>query len=565
MLWHDYSVSGERQGEKGKARGRACSRSIATVSRRSNKVHKGHLRWRRLCYEIYETCCARAGAQSLEAAARDRFGLLSSLSMALLSAPGALLASCCSSLPLLGLFLATFLLCLRFLKRRKSWSAALPGPPSRPFVGNLLQVDFDNLPKSFTQLSKKYGNIFRFQFVWKNLLVVNGFEAVKETIINEDTVDRPSLPLLKQIGFKKNSEGIVFARYGQAWKDMRRFSLSTLRNFGLGKKSLDERIGQEASCLCSAFESEEGNPFDPHFLINNAVSNVICSIVFGDRFEYTDKKFQRMLHLFEEALKSGGGFLPLVMNQIPVLMNIPWLLRKVIKPQLDLMHFTAEIIKEHQKTWDPEITRDFIDAFLLEIEKTKDNPSSTFSQENLLFTTSDLFGAGTETTSTTLRWGLLYMLLYPDVQRRVHEEIDSVIGRDRKPTMQDQVNMPFTNAVIHETQRCGDIAPLAAPHMTCRDTEIQGYFIPKGVSIFINLSSVLKDETVWERPHQFHPEHFLDADGKFMKREAFIPFSAEIPENAERPPAGRQHIGVPSLHLSGPHIQPGEKEGSNEI
>ncbi|XP_069508834.1 cytochrome P450 2D17-like [Ambystoma mexicanum] len=446
--------------------------------------------------------------------------------MALLSAPGALLASCCSSLPLLGLFLVTFLLCLDFLKRRKGWSAALPGPPSRPFVGNLLQVDFDNLPKSFTQLSKKYGNIFRFQMGWKNFLVVNGYEAFKETTINEDTVDRPSLPLMNKLGLKKNCEGIILAKYGQAWKDMRRFSLSTLRNFGLGKKSLEERIGQEASCLCSAFESEEGNPFDPHFIMNNAVSNVICSIVFGDRFEYADEKFQRMLHLMDDALKRGAGLLPQVMNVIPVLVKIPWLLQKVIKPHLDLSHYIEEIIKEHQKTWDPEITRDFIDAFLFEIEKTKDNPSSNFNQGNLLFTTIDLFEAGTETTSTTLRWGLLYMLLYPDVQRRVQEEIDSVIGRDRKPTMQDQVNMPFTNAVIHETQRCGDIAPLAVPHVTCRDTEIQGYFIPKGVTIFPNLSTVLKDETIWQRPHQFHPEHFLDADGKFMTREAFMPFSA---------------------------------------
>ncbi|XP_069508838.1 cytochrome P450 2D15-like [Ambystoma mexicanum] len=448
--------------------------------------------------------------------------------MALLSAPGALLASCCSSLPLLGLFLVTFLLCLDFMKRRKGWSTALTGPPSRPFVGNLLQVDFDNLPKSFTQLSKKYGNTFRLQMGWTDMLIVNGYEAVKDTLINksEDTADRPTIPLFSKLGHKKNCEGIVMAKYGQAWKDIRRFSLSTLRNFGLGKKSLEERVSQEASCLCSAFTSEEGHPFDPHFLINNAVSNVICSIIFGDRFEYTDKKFQKLLHLFDDLLQAESGLLPQVLNLVPALMNIPWFMRKVLQPQLDIFQFIRKIIKEHQETCDSEMTRDFIDAFLLELGKAKDNPSSTFNQENLLFATSDLFGAGTETTSTTLRWALLYMVLYPDVQRRVHKEIDSVIGRDRKPTMQDQVNMPFTNAVIHETQRCGDIVPLSVPHMTCRDTEIQGYFIPKGVFIFTNLSSVLKDETVWERPHQFHPEHFLDAEGKFRKREAFMPFSA---------------------------------------
>ncbi|XP_069508830.1 cytochrome P450 2D15-like isoform X1 [Ambystoma mexicanum] len=448
--------------------------------------------------------------------------------MALLSVPGALLASCCSSLPLLGLFLATFLLCLDFLKRRKSWNTALPGPPSRPLVGNLLQLDFNNLHQSFTRLSKKYGNIFRLQMGWTNLLVVSGYEAVKDALVNksEDTADRPSLPLLEKLGFNKNSQGIVFARYGQGWKETRRFTISTLRNFGLGKKSLAERISQEASCLCTAFESEEGHPFDPHFLVNNAVANVICSIIFGDRFEYTDKKFQKLLHLLEEGLKTGGGLLPQMMNLVPPLRNIPWLLRKVIQPQMDIFSYFKEIIKEHQETLNSEMTRDLMDAFLFEIEKVKDDPSSNFCHGSLLLVISDLFGAGTETTSTTLRWGLLYMLLYPDVQRRVHEEIDCVIGRDRKPVMEDQINLPFTNAVIHEIQRYGDIVPLSLPHMTYRDTEIQGYFVPKGVTVFTNLSSVLKDETIWERPHQFYPEHFLDADGNFMKRDAFMPFSA---------------------------------------
>ncbi|XP_032004634.1 cytochrome P450 2D17-like, partial [Hylobates moloch] len=84
----------------------------------------------------------------------------------------------------------------------------------------------------------------------------------------------------------------------------------------------------------------------------------------------------------------------------------------------------------------------------------------------------------------------------------------------------------YTTAVIHEVQRFGDIVPLNVPHMTSRDIEVQGFHIPKGTTLFTNLSSVLKDEAVWEKPFRFHPEHFLDAQGHFVKPEAFLPFSA---------------------------------------
>ncbi|KAM4651386.1 cytochrome P450 2D20-like [Discoglossus pictus] len=293
----------------------------------------------------------------------------------------------------------------------------------------------------------------------------------------------------------------------------------------MGKKSIEERIVEEAGYLCSAFEAEKG-PFNPHILVHNAVSNVICSITFGDRFEYDDDTFQEMLKLFDDVLKVESGPVAMLLNEVPWLLKIPGLGKKVLQPEFKVFKFIEKIIEEHKKTWYPAHCRDFIDSFLQAMDKVKGDKDSSFNEGNLLFTTVDLFGAGTETSSTTLRWSFLFMLLYPEVQEKVHEEIDLVIGRDRKPAMEDQLNMPYTNAVIHEIQRCGDIAPLSLPHMTYRDTEIQGFCIPKGTMVTLNLSSVLKDKTHWERPLQFYPEHFLNSEGKFIKREGFMPFSA---------------------------------------
>ncbi|NWX05525.1 CP2D3 protein, partial [Caloenas nicobarica] len=384
------------------------------------------------------------------------------------------------------------------------------------------------------QLQKKFGNIFHLQICWTNMVVLNGYKTVKEALVHrsEDFADRPYLPIYEHLGYGSRSEGkslgngVVLARYGHVWKELRRFTLSTLRNFGMGKKSLEERVKEEAGFMCSAVNSEEGRPFDLRFVVNNAVCNMICTTIYGERFNYGDETFKKLLRLFEKFLKEETGFLPQLLNMMPILLRIPGLPQIVFRGQKELMDFTDMLIHKHMETWNPAYIRDFTDAFLKEMKKGKAAEESGFNYNNLRLVTGDLFAAGSETTSATLRWAFLYMILHPEIQSKVQAEIDKVIGRERSPTMEDQVSMPYTNAVIHEVQRYGDIVPIGLPHMTYRDTELQGFFIPKGTTIITNLSSVLKDETVWEKPNEFYPKHFLDANGQFVKPEAFLPFSA---------------------------------------
>uniref|UniRef100_A0A8D2AY18 Cytochrome P450 family 2 subfamily J member 2 n=1 Tax=Sciurus vulgaris TaxID=55149 RepID=A0A8D2AY18_SCIVU len=415
-----------------------------------------------------------------------------------------------------------FLFFADFFKRQRPKNYP-PGPWPLPLFGNFFHVDFENSHVAVQLLVKKYGNILSLDFGNLSSVLITGLPLIKEVLSNTDQyfVNRPLTPLRARI-FGKN--GLIMSN-GQIWKEQRRFTLTTLRNFGLGRKSLEERIQEEAYHLIEAIKEENGQPFNPHFKINNAVSNIICSITFGERFEYHNAQFQELLKLLDEVTCLEASKCCQLYNIFPWIMKfLPGPHQTVFSNWDKLKLFVSREVEKHKKDWNPDESRDFIDAYLKEIEKYTGKNASSFYEENLICSTLDLFFAGTETTSTTLRWGLLYLALYPEVQEKVHAEIDRVLGPWQQPSMAARESMPYTNAVIHEVQRMGNIIPLNVPREVVADTTLAGYYLPKGTMILTNLTALHKDPTEWATPDTFNPEHFLE-NGQFKKREAFLPFS----------------------------------------
>ncbi len=134
--------------------------------------------------------------------------------------------------------------------------------------------------------------------------------------------------------------------------------------------------------------------------------------------------------------------------------------------------------------------------------------------------------AGSETTTTTLLWALVYLIHHPKVQSRVRKEIRDVLGPMRMASMKDKPSLPYTDAVLLEVQRLADIAPLAIPHAVTKDVVFKGYHIPKGTMILASLHSVHRDTKEWKNPLKFDPARFLDDDGNIVKRDRIMPFSA---------------------------------------
>ncbi|KAM7324686.1 hypothetical protein ACRRTK_016991 [Alexandromys fortis] len=416
----------------------------------------------------------------------------------MLAAVGSLVAAIWAGLHLWTLLLAlvTFLFLSDYFKSRRNKNYP-PGPPRLPFIGNLLQFSMEQqhlvVQQRFSfqidcggfvlfglhavgiymaglhfarlrgmntttsnywnmfQLVKKYGNVISMDFGIMSSVIVSSLPLIKEafTHLEENLMSRPKFPFQK----------LVF--------------------------------------------NENGQPFDPHFKIKNAVSNIICSITFGERFEYHDSQFQELLRLLDKTIYLSFSKMIRLYNIFPWIMkHLPGSHQTALASWRQLKSYISDIVENHHRDWNPDEPRDFIDAFLTEMTKHPDKTTTSFNKENLICSTLDLFLAGTETTSTTLRWALLYMALYPEIQAKVQSEIDRVIGQEKQPSLNDRDAMPYTNAVVHEVQRMANVVPLNVAREVTVDTTLAGFHLPKEsgrteIFRFVDLSPEFMQER-WE-------------------------------------------------------------------
>uniref|UniRef100_A0A3B4AJN9 Cytochrome P450, family 2, subfamily X, polypeptide 9 n=1 Tax=Periophthalmus magnuspinnatus TaxID=409849 RepID=A0A3B4AJN9_9GOBI len=374
-----------------------------------------------------------------------------------------------------------------------------PGPITLPLLGNLHNLSLDNPLQDFERLRLKYGNIYSLYLGSKPMVMLCGVQAIKEALVNK-AVEFAGRPQDMYVNITTESKGVILADYGPRWKEHRRFALMTLRNFGLGKQSMEERILAELQHTSADLESSIGKCDNPQVMFHNASSNIICQVLFGMRFDYNDWTMKEIVRCFTENAKLANGPWAMVM-----LHTVPFSCCLSCK-------FFDHIISADQ--------RKYIMGLLY------NDPDSTFSEDLLSMYSLDLHFAGTDTTSNTLLTGFLYLMTNPDIQERCQAEIDRVLEGKDKACFEDRHNMPYVQAVIHEMQRIANTVPLSVFHNTTKDTEVMGYTIPKGTMVIPNLSSVLSEEGQWKFPRGFHPENFLNDQGEFVKPEAFMPFSA---------------------------------------
>uniref|UniRef100_T1JZS4 Cytochrome P450 n=1 Tax=Tetranychus urticae TaxID=32264 RepID=T1JZS4_TETUR len=290
-----------------------------------------------------------------------------------------------------------------------------PGPWGLPFVG---------------YFPSKYGPVFSFKCGQCDVVVINEVKAIEEAFKNDQLLARPN---------------------------QRRVALTILRNVGLGKSTLEEKIKEEIIFFIDSLKSASGKEVDFSELSGLSVANNVSILLFGHRFEYDDPigiEMQRNMKLVSDNVEyfSKFMFMPSIFFFVSLAAKFSSGLKKVTSNQKELEEkITEEVTKHKEKKATHEI-EDYIDGYLQEMDKHKDSKTS-FNIETLRRNTADFYAAGSDTTTNTLSFMMLYLITYPEYQRKIRDEIKQIIGFERQPDYADRTSMPFTMAFIYESLR----------------------------------------------------------------------------------------------------------------
>ncbi|XP_040290382.1 cytochrome P450 2C29-like [Bufo bufo] len=404
--------------------------------------------------------------------------------------------------------------------RQHRYRSLPPGPTPIPVLGTPKYMDLRNVTMKFQKLSQEYGTVFTIWKMSEPVIVLYGYETVKEALVDhrDQFSGRPTIPAMH--AFSKG-----YDINGPRWRPLRRFTSATLKNFGMGNKTLEMRLLSESKCLIQAMSETGGKPFNPKMFLACTVGNIISSVLFGDHFDFQDEKLQDLLAYTSRFVTAISSPLSTLCNTVPALLKVPVIRHQVLKRTKSLATFVTNYIKCHKETLNPESHRDYMDHYLMKMKEVEHEMDPDFCETSLLAIVSGLLAAGTYTMTSTLKFSLVVMAHFPEIQAKVQQEIAELTRSLRLPEIMDKPQLPYTNAVIHEVQRILDLSPVALFHATTEEVKFRSYTIPKGAIVIPFLTSVLTDPSQWETPEEFNPGHFLDEDGQFRTRPAFMPFS----------------------------------------
>ena len=406
-----------------------------------------------------------------------------------------------------------------------------PGPSYVPILGS---VPF--LPRKVWKtaeipiaeyLNDTYGDISGVYDPDRPVIVVSDPEVVRRLFKMEECSGRPGGKPFSKARYGQDdgkSRGLLMSE-GDEWKEQRRFTMRSLKDLGFGKTSMEDSINHEVEKLVRLLQKDYvGKPMGLNNVMNLSIVNALWVLMVGETLELDDPKLLRIVGAIDQLIRRGNVTSKPLLKKLATFVG-PWAIEKFdsLYKERDkvlsaIKNLVIPYIREHKQVNEGIESgndhTDYIEDYLKEIKRNTNNLSSSFNgkrgEESLVISLVDLFLAGTETTTSSLMWAILFLLHHPKVQDQLHEELDKVLGEKETITYEERTRVPYTCAVINEIHRHSSIVRLALPHKITDDISVSGYRFPRGSVVQANLLRIHHDERYWTDPHIFNPERFYD-------------------------------------------------------
>ncbi|CAL8241252.1 unnamed protein product [Merluccius merluccius] len=426
--------------------------------------------------------------------------------------------------------------CLVLLARRRiapdtpHHQGAMPCLPHLPLLGSLPWLS-PHLPPHllFTQLSHRYGPLYSLYMGPHYTVVINDQHHAREVLLKRgrEFAGRPYMVTTDLL--TRGGKDIAFSDFSPLWKSHRRLVHSSFTLFGEGTHKLQDIVLSAVDSLCEELQASGGSPVDPGPAVSRAVTNVVCTLVFSSTYRRDDPELAQVMEYNDgivETITRGG-----LVDIYPCLKVFPSEALSKLKECISVRdQLLTRKLEEHKASMREGDTRDLLDALIQAQaprgQRSAQHEGAGLTDDHILMTAAETFGAGVETTSTTLLWILAYLIHHPQVQERVQKELDEVVGRGRGVCLSDRAHLPYLDSVINEGLRIRPVSPVLIPHTALCDSSIGGHSISCGTRVLINMWAIHHDPQHWDQPDLFKPERFLDDQGHRVTPPCFLPFGA---------------------------------------
>ena len=399
-----------------------------------------------------------------------------------------------------------------------------PGPRGLPVFGSLLELRHDT-HLAIDRLARRYGDVCLLRFGNVPTVIISHPDILQEAFGRPELADRWVSEIMDILSSQKD---LVLAPYGDRWRQMQRFAnreLLSARNLDNVRERYIEGIVNGLVDEMAAM-GEAGELVSPPAMVARSNSEMMFRAVFG-RDENGTGEFAQL----RGALLEHVNWIFSNATATNLADYIPWMrflpnnaLGEAVR-QSNIGTAIMDSLVESARNrpgLDLSAPTCLVEVMLAE-EETGEIESDMINDLCM-----DLLLAGTDTSAQTVSWTLLLLANRPEIQAKVHEELDRVIGPDALPTVDDRTRLPYTFACLAESMRYRTIGPLAVPHQATRDTEVGGYLVPAGAQVLGNIYSIHHDPRFWDSPDDFIPERFApQADGSpaaALTGNYFIPF-----------------------------------------